>query len=505
MGTEGPATPVTIGRYRIEAELGRGAMGTVYRARDPRIDRLVALKVLRPQAQLDPETAEAVKQRFLNEGRAAGRLNHPNIVTVYDADEDAATGLAYIAMEHVEGVELRELTRRGLDPERLADVLGQVAAALDHAHERGVIHRDVKPANVLVSADGLAKLTDFGIARLGSSTMTQDGAFLGSPAYMSPEQVRGERVTRASDVFSLGVVAYEALTGRKPFEGADLVSTTHSIANEEPKPPSVVAPTLSRAVDGVLARALAKRPEDRPASAGELARELRRAVAAARARPATSSERSSRWARPAVAAALVIVAGLVAWIAFGGSDEQPAQPSDGGSGAVRWEEIEASAAPEPPPVEPARASRPAEGPEPRSPAPVGTPSASEEPPAASTPPADEAAARSRSDPPTPTGRLRIELYTFHSGTLIVKDGEEVVGRTPVAKLERKGFRLKNPKRRFELVHELPAGRRILSFIFVVEDGKTLRRRSVRDVPEDGSLRVIVDIGTLGKDIDVRFP
>lgn len=272
-------TPATrIGRYEILRELGRGAMGVVFLARDPRVDRLVAIKTLESAGGTDPELARELKERFLNEARAAGRLNHPGVVAVLDADEDAVTGRAYLVMEYVEGTELRALLPSRLASVRIADIIDDIAAALEHAHARGVIHRDVKPANVIVDGSGRCKLTDFGVARLGDSTMTKAGQLLGSPAYMAPEQIRGKQVTPATDLFSLAVLAYEALTGLRPFRGDDLVSTTHAILHEEPEPPSRVRSALAPAVDAVFRRALAKQPEERHPSAGAFSRALRGAL-----------------------------------------------------------------------------------------------------------------------------------------------------------------------------------------------------------------------------------
>ena len=205
----------TLGRYKILGELGRGAMGAVYRAVDPLIERDVAIKTLLPE--LPPEVLAEVRERFIREARSAGRLNHPNIVTIFDVGEQ--DGVAYIAMELLEGRSLQQVMKeRRLPFEETAELVAQVADALDAAYQFKIVHRDVKPANVMVGPNGRAKLTDFGVARIDSSSMTQTGAALGSPKYMSPEQVLGLPIDPRSDIFSLGVMLYEMLAGRTPFE-----------------------------------------------------------------------------------------------------------------------------------------------------------------------------------------------------------------------------------------------------------------------------------------------
>lgn len=264
-----------LGRYQIVSQLGRGAMGTVYRALDPAIERTVAIKTLNPD--LADENMGEVKERFLREAKSAGRLNHPNVVTIYDVGE--TEGVAYIAMEYLEGRSLRQVLDAGapLSLQAISDIAAQIADALDYAHRSGIVHRDIKPANIMLSPAGLAKLTDFGIAFMASSSMTQTGSVLGSPKYMSPEQVLGQPVDGRADVFSLGVVLYEMLTRRTPFELPDI--TTFSLMQ---RIVTVPAPRVSElgmdipaAFDMILARALAKRPEDRFQRAIEFANDLR--------------------------------------------------------------------------------------------------------------------------------------------------------------------------------------------------------------------------------------
>ncbi len=263
-----------VGRYRIVGVLGRGAMGVVYHAHDPLIDREVALKTLR--LDIDSEVAEEFRERFFREARAAGRLNHPGIVTIHDVGEDAESGLVFIAMELIRGRNLRDLVREGWRPRfsEIARIVAEVAEALDYAHRQGVVHRDIKPANIILTETGTAKITDFGVARLESSNLTVEGQFIGTPNYMSPEQVKGQTVDGRSDIFSLGVVLYELLTGRKPFAGGSLPEVTLKIVSEAPAVPSTVRPGLPAAFNPIVLKCLEKEPERRFQSAGELARVL---------------------------------------------------------------------------------------------------------------------------------------------------------------------------------------------------------------------------------------
>ncbi|HWR77410.1 MAG TPA: protein kinase [Thiobacillus sp.] len=251
-----------IGRYEILDEVGQGAMGTVYRARDPLIERTVAIKTV-SIAQLRQEGADA-ESRFLREAQSAGRLSHPNIVTIYDVGE--ADGLAYIAMEYLPGATLRDLMNRGPMPlDLVLDTATQMAEALAFAHELGVIHRDIKPANVVVTGQhGRVKLTDFGIAHLVNSDHTQAGQMLGSPRYMSPEQAMGREVDGRSDIFSLGAVLYEMLTGQYAFDGDSLPTIVYRVINEAPAPAASLRPQLPAALASLLARMLNKNPQARP-------------------------------------------------------------------------------------------------------------------------------------------------------------------------------------------------------------------------------------------------
>jgi hypothetical protein len=267
----------TLGRYRILGELGRGAMGTVYRAYDPLIEREVAIKTLHPD--LPQEMMAEVRERFLREAKSAGRLNHPNIVTIFDVGEH--DGVAYMAMELLEGRSLQQILAETprLPFPAVADLVAQIADALDRAQQLGIVHRDVKPANVVVSASGHAKLTDFGVAYVPASTMTQTGAMIGSPRYMSPEQVLGLPVDPRSDIFSLAVMLYEMLTGRAPFvrrEDSTIFPLINRIASEPHPPVRQLDPSIPAAFEVILSKGLAKKPEDRYQRAGEMANDLRK-------------------------------------------------------------------------------------------------------------------------------------------------------------------------------------------------------------------------------------
>lgn len=263
----------TLGRYRLRGELGRGAMGVVYRAEDPMLSRTVAIKTINMVA--DAAEREEYEKRFYQEAKAAGGLSHPNVVTIYDIGH--AGDVVYMAMEYVEGTELRDLLARGrLDAATAVDIAAQVAEGLAYAHARGIVHRDVKPANIMVSRDGPAKIMDFGIARMRASDVkTQTGMLLGSPKYMAPEQLLGGPVDPRCDIFALGVVLYEALAGAPPFAGADLTQIMYQIVHASPPPPSALNSRVSPMLDLVVAKALAKDPAARYQEARELAADLR--------------------------------------------------------------------------------------------------------------------------------------------------------------------------------------------------------------------------------------
>lgn len=263
-----------LGRYEISAILGRGAMGVVYQAHDPLIERTVAIKTI-SYAGLTPAEAEEFESRFFREAKSAGRLNHPNIVTIHDVGR--SDDLAYIAMEFLAGQSLRAVLDSGvvLPPRRIVEIAVEVADGLAFAHSQGVVHRDIKPANIMVLENGTIKIADFGIALLPNGAITLDGAALGSPKYMSPEQVLGRKADGRSDIFSLGAVLYEMLTGHPPFTGADLNAILYQVLNAAPPLPSAINPSLPQGFDRIVARALAKDPDRRYQSATELAADLR--------------------------------------------------------------------------------------------------------------------------------------------------------------------------------------------------------------------------------------
>ncbi len=263
-----------LGRYAIQSEIGRGAMGVVYKAMDSVLERVVAVKTV--NMALERDHADKYEARFYQEARAAGGLNHPNIVTVYDAGK--AGDVVYMAMEYIEGVELRTLIGEGrqLAVAQALSIAAQVAEGLAYAHERGVVHRDIKPANIMVVANGPVKITDFGIARMrASADLTQTGVMLGSPKYMSPEQVIGKRADHRSDVFSLGVILYEMLCGAAPFNGENVTALMYQIVNFAPPAPSAINAGVPEVLDYIVAKMLAKPLEERYQDARELSRDLR--------------------------------------------------------------------------------------------------------------------------------------------------------------------------------------------------------------------------------------
>ncbi len=301
-----------VGRYEVIEALGQGAMGHVYRARDPLIERTVAIKTV-PIEQLRQEGRDA-EARFLREAQSAGRLSHPNIVTIYDVGE--ADGFAYIAMEYLTGATLREVMDRGPMPLDLAlETAQQMAEALAFAHAHGVIHRDVKPANVMISGgQGRIKLTDFGIAHLANSDRTQAGQMLGSPRYMSPEQAMGRELDGRSDLFSLGAVLYEMLTGRYAFDGDNLPMIVYRVIHDTPVAAASLRSNLPAALAELLDRLLDKDPAARP-DAGDAAEMLSGLRAGTPPTPVPApSRRRSRDALLALGGLLTAVAlGVMLW------------------------------------------------------------------------------------------------------------------------------------------------------------------------------------------------
>src|SRR6266481_3362924 len=269
-------TVTKAGRYEIVGELGRGAMGVVYKAVDPVIGRTVAVKTIRLSEEGTGLSRPELLTRFQTEARAAGLLTHPNIVVVFDAGEE--DGLYYITMELVEGKSLQALLDdgHGFPLPRTLRIMDQTCSALQFAHERNVIHRDIKPANLMLTADDTVKVTDFGTAKiLQFGTIQQTAHVMGTPSYMSPEQVKGRAVDGRSDIFSLGVLLYEMVTGEKPFPGQNITTVIYKIVNEEPVPPRQIDPSIHPGINAVVMKALAKEPEARYQSCREMLEDLR--------------------------------------------------------------------------------------------------------------------------------------------------------------------------------------------------------------------------------------
>jgi serine/threonine protein kinase len=269
--------PQQIGRYEIRRQVGRGGMAVVLEAWDPVLHRTLAVKLV-DKTRLDPSIAQDALRRFRREAQAAARLTHPNIVQVYEYGEEEE--FAWIAMEYVAGKALTAYLVEGLRTEvlRVRDIVGQLLEALAYSHNQGVVHRDIKPGNLLVTPEGQIKVTDFGIARIEASVLTQRGDMLGTPSYMSPEQLSGKKVDGRSDLFSLGVTLYQLLTGSLPFQADSMATLMFKIANEPHPPAATVRPDLPGPLGAVIDRALAKDLDKRYARGAELAADLRAAL-----------------------------------------------------------------------------------------------------------------------------------------------------------------------------------------------------------------------------------
>jgi len=327
----------TLGNYQITEELGRGGMAVVYRAYQPSLNRHVAIKVLPPQLSFDPQFVE----RFQREARAAARLRHPNIVVIHDVGEQ--DGNYYIVMEYLEGRTLNQLIEQEgpLSPQRAAHIIDQVAAALDYAHQQGVVHRDVKPANIFVGKDDRVTLTDFGIAKAATDAeqLTRTGMLMGTPEYMAPEQAEGSNVDHRTDLYSLGIVLYQMLVGRVPFRGTTPHATLHAVIYEPPPAPHQINLAVSPAVEAVVLKAIAKQPNQRFQSGAEFAAALKAALASepypVPLPPQPSAIKPSRRRSPAVwivlAMAVVLASLLVvfALLLMGGGDgsDRPLSPT----------------------------------------------------------------------------------------------------------------------------------------------------------------------------------
>ena len=316
-----------VGRYRLERRLGHGGMASVFLARDSELDRPVAVKLLGENVAGD----KGLRERFVREARLAARLSHPNVVSIYDAGAD--DGRPYIVMEYVEGETLADLLARGpLQPEEARQLALQACRGLAHAHDAGLIHRDIKPQNLLLRSDGTLKIADFGIARAAEGTaLTQAGTVLGTAAYLSPEQALGEEVTAATDIYSLGAVLYELLTGRPPLEPESLADLADKQRRPSIAPVREPAPHVPRDLEDVVMRCLARNPEYRPRSAAELERELASGPPEPLterlpgSRPSHTARRRALWL--GLAGALALAAILLAVTLIGSGSPKPATPT----------------------------------------------------------------------------------------------------------------------------------------------------------------------------------
>jgi serine/threonine-protein kinase len=301
-----PKMPTKLGRYEVIRVLGKGAMGVVYEGRDPNIGRRVAIKTARREVVEASGMADEMMERFLREAKAAGALNHPNIITIYDAAEE--DGMAYIAMEYLEGGDLADIvdSRKRLGMEEIVEIGANICEALHVAHENGVVHRDIKPANILMPTDKPLKVADFGIAHVSDSNLTQDGALIGTPHYMSPEQFMGQKLDGRSDLFSVGNILYELTTGEKPFGGEALSTVMHRVIKIDPVPPTELNFAIPDALAGVIMKAQSKRPANRYKSGNEMAAALRESLKEhpnpAILDPGANAALSSTMAAPAPAA-----------------------------------------------------------------------------------------------------------------------------------------------------------------------------------------------------------
>lgn len=531
-----PPQPATLGRYRLLEEIGRGAMGRVFRALDPNTDRIVALKALDAGRDRPAAPTDEARVRFLREARAAGRLAHPGIVAVYDADIDAESGTPYLAMELVVGGSLAErIEARG--PLRWGEavtVAAAVADALDHAHERGVVHRDLKPANVLLADDGAVKVSDFGVARLLDDSSTLTGALRGTPAYMAPEQIRGDAVDGRADLYALGTLLYEMVTGEAPFRAESAIAVAHQVVHDAPRPPSLGCPDLPLEIEGVIRRAMAKRADERFTRGREMAAALRAAGAPsppplpaaapveatlalpsppvparppAPGPPSTSAPPSTSRRSPALNLAVIAVVLVAAtagglWLARG--RQAPVEPTAPPPATLR--PLPAPAAtPESGPdapndvdrlettaatgeaAAPAREAAPPPVPDETPPAPAGVPVRAPAPPAvapaatpvtapAEPPPSSQTASAEGAPPPAEALPATIEIHFVHrvrAGTLEVWVDGEPAWSTPLESP-------KNPLRRIggeELIStfSVPAGAREIE-VRVANDSERLDAR-----------------------------
>ncbi len=263
-----------LGRYEILEQIGRGAMGIVYKGRDPVLNRLTAIKTIRFSDEFDDDKVDTIKGHFYREAEVVAKLSHPNIVTIYDVGEDL--DLTFLAMEYLQGESLEKYVHKDqlLSIKQCLEIIGQACDALEYAHQHDIIHRDIKPANIMLLSDGSIKVTDFGIARATTSTKTRTGIIKGTPYYMSPEQTKGSELSGRSDVFSLGIVLYQLLTGKLPFDGENMAAIMYQITSVNPTPPTDYNPSISKPILTVLNRALEKDIAKRYSRAEEMGRHV---------------------------------------------------------------------------------------------------------------------------------------------------------------------------------------------------------------------------------------
>ena len=454
-----------IGRYQITGELGRGAMGVVYRAQDPAIGRTVAIKTIRLGDITDSGEHQRLRERLMREARSAGLLSHPSIVTIYDVGEQ--DDMAYIAMEFVQGHSLEQLMRRHgpLAGPQIVQILRDTAEALDYAHARGIVHRDVKPANIMIAESGAVKITDFGVAKIASQNMTQADTILGTPSFMSPEQIEGRPVDGRSDQFALAVITYELLTGEKPFVGDTLPGLLYQIVRQEPTSPHLLNASLREPVSRVLAQAMDKNLEQRFLKCTAFVRALESAL-----------NDSTGW-RPIPQGAAATQETMIASSSMSGTPQPPVLPpprrrphdeSTQHTQRRRWPAVlavagvlaaaglgylyylerpyiaptraEPDSAPAPPASDPNAAEKPSPLPSPG--APTETPAPAESTPPPESPKSDPAETKTeakalppRTTPPAETtpGSTILDIITFPPGATVTVDAGKTSCVTPCPK------------------------------------------------------------------------
>ena len=311
--------PQSLGKYQVQGLLGKGAMGVVYKGFDPNIARPVAIKTIHASL-LDTEMGRELLDRFRNEAQAVGRLNHANIVSIYEFDQDKGT--PYFVMEYVEGHDLKTLLKDGrkYSPKEAIHIVGAILSALEYTHKLGIVHRDIKPANVFITHNGQIKLADFGIARVDNAELTQMGSVLGTPSYMSPEQCKGQPVDARSDLFSTGVVLYELLAGKKPFSGDNTHAIMHGVLSAEPERPTSQNPSVPKAFDAIIKKALAKDVGQRYQTAAEFRDDLQNAI-----EPTTKKNNNLILLSAVAVVVLVLAIGGGMWLKLQ-RDQKIAQP-----------------------------------------------------------------------------------------------------------------------------------------------------------------------------------